>query len=144
MANYDAKQEKALNEIADTLVKLDDTLGKLENTDGKVKQYFEQEHAIHEIKKIIRKSNRVEKLEEDKIDDAVFTAEDVMKTADENLKSIGNTFVKLDDTLGKLNEDQDSKVKSYLLQKKALHETKKIMHKLGFDVKFDENEDLTA
>lgn len=140
MATYDEKQEKAFNEIADTLFKLDNTLATLANTDSKVKHFFEQEKALHEINKIVRETKKIEKLEDEKIDSVILTAEEIAQIVDDNLKSIGKTLVNLDDTLAKLDDAEGSKVKSYILQKKAIHEVKKILNKIGFYDDYDETE----
>ena len=53
MTNYSKKEFKTLGKIEHTIIKLDETLGKMEDTDSKIKHFFEQEKAIHEIKKTL-------------------------------------------------------------------------------------------
>jgi len=65
MADHEKKILKALLEIEKTIEKLDETLCKLDDADGKkVKHFVEQEKAIHEIKKILRAVDRIDKYEE--------------------------------------------------------------------------------
>ena len=140
MKNYDEKEAKVLNNIADTLVKLDGTLDRLEDSTGKVKHFAEQELAIHEIKSIIRNCHKLEELEDDRVKDNVLDMSILEDLKDENLKTVAKTIGKLDETVKKLDENKDSKVKSYILQKKALHETKKILHDAGLYASYTENE----
>ncbi|SHH28022.1 hypothetical protein SAMN02745245_00982 [Anaerosphaera aminiphila DSM 21120] len=140
MSNYEEKEAKTLNEIADTLIKLDKTFEDLEESEGRVKHFIEQEKAIHEIKKIVKKCNKIEDLEDDHIYDEVLNLEDLKDFESENLKEIGNTIIDLDKTLEKLDEGKNSKVKSYIEQKKAIHQVKKILHNVGLFDSYVEDE----
>ncbi|MHC5372376.1 hypothetical protein ACYSNU_01095 [Enterococcus sp. LJL120] len=69
MTNYDAKEEKALEKIADTIDKLDVTLEKFEDTDSRIKAWAEQRKAIFEIKKILHEAGKFEKYDQKEYDD---------------------------------------------------------------------------
>lgn len=127
MTNYEKKEEKAFEKIEKTLVHLDETLGKLEDTDSKVKHFVEQEKALHEIKSIIRHEKKIDKLQNEAVEDAAVEAGEWLDQQDALFTDIANEVTKLDKTLDKLDEDKDSKVKSYVEQEKALHEIKKIV-----------------
>lgn len=104
------------------------TLEKMAETDSRIKHFYEQEKAIHEIRVIIRKAKKVEKLVDQEVTAAID--EVVYETAEELTlaQEIEQEFDKLDQTLAGMSET-DSKAKSYLEQQKALHEAKKILKK---------------
>lgn len=64
MIEVAAHEEKLLRAIAKEMDKLDETLGKMEETESKIKHFIEQEKALHEIKKIIRKEHKLEKIQD--------------------------------------------------------------------------------
>lgn len=128
MTNYVKKEERILNKIMNTMDKLDGTLEKMDKTDSKVKEYFEQKRAIHEIRVIISKAKKVARVENRAIeiaeDDVIYETEEEFEIA----KEIDNEFDKLEKNLNSY-EETDNKVKSYLKQKEALHEARKILKK---------------
>lgn len=133
MVDYEAREEKWLNKIADRFEKLDETLDKMDDTEGKVKHYFEQEKALHEIRVIAREekhmtrmAEKAEEKEDKKINDWISTKMDLVDRIEKRIDA-------LDEDIKKLDEDGDSKVKGYLEQKKAIKEIKGILkdaHKL--------------
>ena len=64
MTDLAAREEKLIREIEKEMDKLDQTLAKMDETDSKIKHFIEQEKALHEIRTIIRKEHKLEKLEE--------------------------------------------------------------------------------
>ena len=128
MTDYEKKEAKLLEKISKEMDKLDDSLAKMEDTDSKVKHFYEQEKALHEVKSIIRKENKIEKNEEKAADHEVADVEAWLGHEDSLVKGIFQEIAKLDGTLDGIDED-DNKVKSYLEQKKAIHEIKKILKK---------------
>ena len=139
MADHEKRIAKALLKIAKTVEKLDDTLDKLDGADGKVKHFIEQEKAIHEIKKIAHEFDKIEKNEEE-IDEKLarrITAD--VDAQEKALNHIANAAVKLDEELLKISDD-DGKVKSFIAQKKIIHQVKKILHNCGLYEKYAEDE----
>lgn len=128
MANFVKRESRALEKIAKEITKLDNTLEKLDDTDSKVKGFVEQEKAIHEIKSIIRTSDKVEKIENEAVDKVVDDAEVSEEQYNDLVQSISNEFDKLDTTLDKL-DTTNSKAEAFIEQKKALHEAKEIVKK---------------
>ncbi|MBL1224965.1 hypothetical protein [Enterococcus sp. BWR-S5] len=128
MTDYAKKEAKLLEKIGKEMDKLDDSLAKMEETDSKVKHFYEQEKALHEVKSIIRKENKIEKDEVKAAEEEVSGLEGWLNHEDSLVKGIVQEIAKLDTTLGGINED-DNKVKSYLEQKKAVHEIKAILKK---------------
>jgi len=139
MADHEKKISKALLKVEKTIEKLDETLDKLDNTDGKVKHFIEQEKAIHEIKKIAHEFDKIEKNEE-KIDEKLahrITAD--VDAQEKALKNIANAADKLGAELSKISDD-DGKLKSFIAQKKIMHQVKKILHNCGLYEKYVEDE----
>lgn len=85
MTDYEKKEDKALEKIANTLNNLDETLAKLdslENDDEKthrIKKWFEEKKAIHEIKKIEHEAGKYDNYDEDELEDdiAYFNSLDI-------------------------------------------------------------------
>ena len=130
MTNYEKREEKALEVIVKKIVELDKHLAEMEDTDNRLKHWNEQEMAIHDIRSITRHIAKIGKLEDK---EAAKDAKDAEKLTDEEIKtieSIDKEFDKLEGTLGKL-DDSDNKVQSFLEQKKAVFEIKKILKKAG-------------
>ena len=126
MTDYAKKEQKILNKIEDTFGKLDTTLDKLEESeDTKVKHFVEQEKAIHEIKKIISEGKKLNKNEQNAIDDVAYEVDAWMDSEESLVGKISKYFDELDKTLSNISDD-DNHVKRYIEQKKVLHEVKEI------------------
>jgi len=139
MAHTEKKILKALVEIGKTVEKLDGTLDKMDGSEGKVKHFIEQEKAIHEIKKIVRASDRLDKYEEKDLEEwAHKVAKDIDGQA-KALAHIGDAVDKLEAELAKIGDD-DGKVKSFVAQKKMVHQVKKILHECELYEKYVEKE----
>ena len=139
MAHTEKKILKSLVEIGKTVEKLDGTLDKMDCSEGKVKHFIEQEKAIHEIKKIVHASDRLEKYEEK---DLEKWAHKITKDLDGQAKAlshIGDAADKLEVELAKIGDD-DGKVKSFVAQKKMIHQVKKILHECNLYEKYVEDE----
>ena len=139
MANYDKKISKALVEIAKTVEKLDGTLEKLDSAEGKVKQFFEQEIAIHEIKKIAREYDKIDKYEEKEAEEWAHKITVDIEGQEKALDNIAKEAEKLDEVLSGMSDD-DGKIKSFIAQKKAAHQIKKILHNCGLYEDYVEDE----
>ena len=140
MTNYDEKEKKILTKIADEIVKFDATCAKMDAATGKIKHFFEQEMAMHEIKSIIRMCNKVDKLEEKSYKKLVLDVAALEDLKDDNLKNICKTIVKLDENLAKLASGEEGKIMTYIHRKEAMHEIKKILHKVGLYADYDADE----
>jgi uncharacterized coiled-coil protein SlyX len=132
MSNYEKKEFKIAQQIADTLEKLDKTLEKLEDTDSKVKSYFEQEKAIHEIKKALKDAKKLDKLETKDVTGVIKETDKIENKDYENLSEITNTIDKLEISLNKLGDSESNKIKSFIEQEKAIHYIKTILKKFGY------------
>lgn len=143
MADYEKKIAKTLVEIAKTVEKLDGTLEKLDSAEGKIPQYLEQEKAIHEIKKIAREFEKIDKYEEKEADEWARKITVDIEGQEKALDNITKEAEKLDEALANTNDD-DGKVKAFIAQKKATHYIKKILHNCGLYEQYveDEIEDL--
>ena len=120
MTDYAKKEEKILTKISERIDALDNNLSKLAESSNKVEHFFEQEKALYDIKSIIRSEN---KLDEDETNDE----ENALK---EDTNTIKNISQKIDDLETRLKslDDNDSKVKSYIEQKKAIDDIKNIIN----------------
>ena len=59
MTDVAAREEKLIREIEKEMDKLDQTLAKMDETDSKIKHFIEQEKALHEIREIVKKVNKL-------------------------------------------------------------------------------------
>jgi len=139
MADYEKKIVKALLEIEKTVEKLDETLEKLDGAEGKAKQFIEQEKAIHEVKKISREFDKIEKYEGKEEAEQAHRVKVDVAGQEKALAHIAKEADKLEETLSKMSDD-DGKVKSFIEQKKAVHEIKKILHNCGLYAAYAEDE----
>lgn len=119
MSNYEEKEFKLLEKIDSRINKLDEDLSKMDGTDSKVKHFLEQEKALHEIRSIAREEKRVDKLDDKVVEKATDSTVDV-------INEISKRIDDLDKDLDNL-EDDDSKVKGYLAQKKTIHDIKELV-----------------
>ncbi|WP_427814996.1 hypothetical protein ACQKTA_13350 (plasmid) [Enterococcus sp. 22-H-5-01] len=73
MTDYEKKEEKVLDNIANTVVKLDDELSKLnslnENTtkEHEFKKWYAEKKAIHEVKHILHEVGKYAKYDDDEM-----------------------------------------------------------------------------
>lgn len=127
MIDYEAKEEKLLEKIAERMEKLDANLDTMETTDSRFHHFTAQEKALHEIRAMVREEKRITKDEEksEKQDDKI--ANNWLKNEDSLVNKIDKKIDDLEATLEKLNDDDDKKVKSYLEQKKAIDDIKSIL-----------------
>lgn len=127
MIDYEAKEEKLLEKIAERMEKLDADLDTMETTDSRFHHFTAQEKALHEIRAMVREEKRITKDEEksEKQDDKI--ANNWLKNEDSLVNKIDKKIDDLEATLEKLNDDDDKKVKSYLEQKKAMDDIKSIL-----------------
>jgi len=139
MEHNEKKILKALLEIEKTVEKLDETLDKMDGAEGKVKHFIEQEKAVHEIKKIARECDKIEKYDaKDEAAQAHRVKVDVVEQ-EKALERIAKEADKLDEALSEMSDD-DGKVKSFIAQKKTVHQIKKILHNCGLYEKYVEDE----
>lgn len=124
--NYSKKENSLLNKINKRITKLNADLERMEDTESKAKHFVEQEKALHEIRSIIREENLVYKTKE-KADEANEKAIDnLVKDQEKAITHIVKKIDDLDKNLANLDDD-DSKVKSYLEQKKVVKDIKDIL-----------------
>lgn len=130
MSELTNKEVRLLNKINSELDSLAVNLEKMTETDSKVKEFYEQEKAIHNIHVIVRKAKKIDKTEkkaiEADINDVIYETESELELA----QKIDDDFVKLEKTVTKMAESTN-KVESFLEQKKALHEARKILKESG-------------
>lgn len=128
MKTIEQKEANILDKVGNTLTTLDDTLGRMETTESRLKGFVAQEKAIHEVKKAIRESEHY---------DEISGAWDYDVEADEAYddKKMGKALVKIDHRLtelavdlDKLDNDDNSRLKAWFEQRKAIHDVKKILH----------------
>lgn len=119
MIDYSEKEAKLLNKISARIDELESNLAKMDNTDSKIKHFFEQEKALHDIKSIIRSENKIYKDEAEDVADSIKKETTIAAV-------ISNKIDDLENRLNELNDD-DTKIKSYIEQKKAIADIKKII-----------------
>lgn len=119
MIDYSEKEAKLLNKISTRIDELESNLAKMDNTDSKIKHFFEQEKALHDIKSIIRSENKIYKDEAEDVADSIKKETTIAAV-------ISNKIDDLENRLNELNDD-DTKIKSYIEQKKAIADIKKII-----------------
>ena|GEM_PF-1704310 len=139
MADHEKKIIKALFEIEGLAEELDLTLEKMDDADGKVKHFIEQEKAIHKIKKIAKAYDKIDKYEEKDAKKCEQRLKADVHEQEKALAHIAKEADKLDEELEKVTDD-DGKVKSFVIQKKATHQIKKILHNIGLVEKFADDE----
>lgn len=130
MTDLAAREEKLIREIEKEMDKLDQTLAKMDETDSKIKHFIEQEKALHEIRTIIRKEHKVEKLEEKDAQHEIDAVVNELEREESLINGINKEVEKLDKTLSKIDGDEN-RVKSYFEQKKVLHEIREIVKKVN-------------
>lgn len=119
LIDYGEKELRTLKKIDKRINVLEETLDKMDDTNSKVKHCLEQEKALHEIRRITREENHIDKLSEKSEKSTVNGAIDI-------INEISNRIDKLDKDLDSLNDD-DSKVKKYIAQKETIHDIKKLV-----------------
>lgn len=119
MIDYSEKEAKLLNKISTRIDELESNLAKMDNTDSKIKHFFEQEKALHDIKSIIRSENKIYKDEAEDVADSIKKETTIAAV-------ISNKIDDLENRLNELNDD-DTKIKSYIEQKKTIADIKKII-----------------
>lgn len=130
MTDLAAREEKLIREIEKEMDKLDQTLAKMDETDSKIKHFIEQEKALHEIRTIIRKEHKLEKLEEKDAQHEIDAVVNELEREESLINGINKEVEKLDKTLSKIDGDEN-RVKSYFEQKKVLHEIREIVKKVN-------------
>ena len=130
MTDLAAREEKLIREIEKEMDKLDQTLAKMDETDSKIKHFIEQEKALHEIRTIIRKEHKLEKLEEKDAQHEIDAVVNELEREESLINGINKEVEKSDKTLSKIDVDEN-RVKSYYEQKKALHENREIVKKVN-------------
>jgi len=139
MTHTEKKILKALVEIGKTVEKLDDTLDKMDCCESEAKHFIEQEKAIHEIKKIVRESDRLDKYEEKDLEQWARKVTKDVAGQEKALSHIGDAADKLEAELAKIGDD-DGRVKSFVAQKKMIHQVKRILHECNLYEKYVEDE----
>jgi len=140
MADHEKKIITALFEIEGLAEELDLTLEKMDDAgDGKVKHFIEQEKAIHKIKKIAKEYDKIDKYEEKDAKKCASRLKGDVREQEKALEHIANEADKLDEALDKVTDD-DGKIKSFVIQRKAAHQIKKILHNIGLIEKFADDE----
>ena len=98
----------------------------MEDTESKAKHFIEQEKALHEIRSIIREEKAVDKTKEKAEEASEKAVDKLIKEQDKAVTHIVKKSDDLDKNLANLDDD-DSKVKSYLEQKKVVKDIKDIL-----------------
>ncbi|WP_290033976.1 hypothetical protein [Ligilactobacillus cholophilus] len=124
--DYSKKENSLLNRINKRIIKLNADLERMEDTESKAKHFIEQEKALHEIRSIIREEKAVDKTKEKAEEASEKAVDKLIKEQDKAVTHIVKKIDDLDKNLANLDDD-DSKVKSYLEQKKVVKDIKDIL-----------------
>lgn len=134
------QEDKIIDTIVQRLIKLGNEVDTMETTDNHLEAYKAQEKAISEIRQTIRDTERLDWVGADE-DDEFDTKMDYDEGhIGKTLVQIDYTLQKLDRALAVLEKDDNSKVKAWYEQRKALHEVKRILHLIDKNIGYDEDE----
>lgn len=124
--DYPKEEAKLLNKINEQIEKLDINLSKMGSAENKIIHFADQEKALHDLHSIIRdgkKINRVEKQAEKQ------SEKEIQNWISDKNSTVNKVEQKVDDLIGTLSNvsDNDSKIKSYVEQKKVINDIKSII-----------------
>lgn len=124
--NYEEKEAKLLEKVNDKIEELDINLSKMGSTENKLIHFTDQEKALHDLHQIIRDGKKIDKIEKHAENQS---EKEVQNWIDNENSTINRIDRKVDDLIGALANisDDDSKIKSYVKQKKVINDIKKII-----------------
>ncbi|KRM52247.1 hypothetical protein [Ligilactobacillus araffinosus] len=124
--DYAKAEAKLLTKINDQIEKLDINLSKMGSAENKLIHFADQEKALHDLHNIIRDGKKIDRVEEHAEKQSEKEAQNWIN--DEN-STVNKIERKVDDLIGTLSNvsDDDSKIKSYVEQKKVIGDIKSII-----------------
>lgn len=128
MPEHAKKEADICCRIDELMIKLDENLEKMESSDSKLQHFLEQEKALGEIKTLLHKEVRQERMDNAEASGVAYAIEDWADDQYILLREIGRQIDKLEEILDHL-DDSDSKIKGFFEQQKAIHYIKSILKK---------------
>ena len=124
--DYAKEEAKLLTKINDQIEKLDINLSKMGSAENKLTHFADQEKVLHDLHSIIRDGKKIDRVE----DHAEKQSEkEVQNWINDENSTVNKIERKVDDLIGTLSNvsDDDSKIKSYVEQKKVIGDIKSII-----------------
>ena len=120
--DYAKEEAKLLTKINDQIEKLDINLSKMGSAENKLAHFADQEKALHDLHSIIRDGKKIDHVEE-------RAEKEVQNWINDENSTVNKIERKVDDLIGTLSNvsDDDSKIKSYVEQKKVIGDIKSII-----------------
>ena len=124
------REWKTLDKIADTVDKLDEHMADLDTEEGRAGQFANDQRAVHDMRKIIRESNKLDKLEDKREKRELDAAEEDQYQEAYYLRKIDRSFDDLDAAMDKLGST-GSRLRAFIEQRKAIHHVKQLLNAAG-------------
>ena len=124
--DYAKEEAKLLTKINDQIEKLDINLSKMESAENKLAHLTDQEKALHDLHSIISDGKKIDHVEERT---EKQSEKEVQNWFNDENSTVNKIERKVDDLIGTLSNvsDDDSKIKSYVEQKKVIGDIKSII-----------------
>lgn len=124
--DYSKEEAKLLDKINDKIEELDINLSKMGSAQNKLTHFADQEKALHDLHSIIRDGKKIDKVEERA---AQKSEKEVQNWINDENSTVNQIDRRVDDLIGTLSNvsDNDSKIKSYVEQKKVIGDIKAII-----------------
>ena len=124
--DYAKEEAKLLTKINDQIEKLDINLSKMGSAENKLSHFADQEKALHDLHSIIRDGKKIDHVEERA---EKQSEKEVQNWVNDENSTVNKIERKVDDLIGTLSNvsDDDSKIKSYVEQKKVIGDIKSII-----------------
>lgn len=124
--DYAKEEAKLLTKINDQIEKLDINLSKMGSAENKLAHFADQEKSLHDLHSIIRDGKKIDHVEERA---EKQSEKEVQNWINDENSTVNKIERKVDDLIGTLSNvsDDDSKIKSYVEQKKVIGDIKSII-----------------
>lgn len=124
--DYSKEEAKLLDKINDKIEELDINLSKMGSAQNKLVHFADQEKALHDLHSIIRDGKKMDKVEERA---AQKSEKEIQNWINDENSTVNQIDRRVDDLIGTLSNvsDDDSKIKSYVEQKKVISDIKAII-----------------
>ena len=124
--DYAKEEAKLLTKINDQIEKLDINLSKMGSAENKLAHFADQEKALQDLHSTIRDGKKIDHVEERT---EKQSEKEVQNWFNDENSTVNKIERKVDDLIGTLSNvsDDDSKIKSYVEQKKVIGDIKSII-----------------
>lgn len=124
--DYSKEEAKLLDKINNKIEELDINLSKMGSAQNKLVHFADQEKALHDLHSIIREGKKMDKVEERA---SQKSEKEIQNWINDENSTVNQIDRRVDDLIGTLSNvsDDDSKIKSYVEQKKVIGDIKAII-----------------